>query len=141
VVTSLNPAEIFRTATLALRDGFVAAKKSLSRSSSWQSSGSFEETLEKGSPNEPNACKTSWTKEKQTSLLSKGTSNVSDVTPNDFVKKRRFMRFTSQRMRRKSTIPDIDDSHDDMTTQASNAKKAFHKRGSVLKKRKKCVIQ
>jgi hypothetical protein len=113
----------------------------LSRSSSWQSSGSIDENLERSSPRESTTGKMSWTNEKQRSLLSQGTSNVSDATPNDFVKKRRFLRFASQRMRRKSTIPDADGSKDDMTAQASNAKKAFNKRGSVIKKRKKCVIQ
>lgn len=140
MVSSLNPVEIFRTTTLALQEVFVAAKKSLSRSSSWQSEESDDEDEEDEVPvmnaDNPSPMVT----KKQRSTLSHGTSNVSDVSSSEEAKKRRiFGRFRSKKEGRPSRKQHDTDTLDQVD--AATGKKTRFRTGSRVKVRRNCVIQ
>jgi hypothetical protein len=137
---------MFRTTTLALRDGFVAAKKNLSRSSSWQSVGSSGErgeddvVIEIGSSPRSSNLVT----KKQKSILSQGTSNISDASSSDEAKKQRlFGRFrsTDRKVSRKQEDVDVSEVNNESTTDSATGKRPRFRRGSCMSIRKNCVIQ
>lgn len=156
VVTAIaaTPVEIFRTTTVAIRDGFHAAREklSLSRSSSWQSdcASDDEEMGEVGKGYIKTAglgLKSSLKStilpltdpdktirvvtQKQASTLSHGTSNISDSSMDEERQKRRFGRFRSLKEVRKASITrkrydeEVKKSRDDLYIDTAEGKKRF----------------
>jgi len=165
VVTALLPVEIFRTTTVAIRDGFQAAREklSLSRSSSWQSNEDDEDDDDDDDegideiggymrPIQPvgssdRTAPTRGAAKKQPSTLSQGTSNISDASSDEGRKKFRFGRFRSMKDGRKSTRKRHDEEHQEVPNERKGdvyvtpgGKKTRFRKGSRLRARKNCVI-
>jgi serine/threonine protein kinase len=167
VVTALavTPVEIFRNTTVAIREGFHAAREklSLSRSSSWQSDEEDDEDDDEDDEDElmeveipksipgPALVEDSdrthrAVTKKQASTLSQGTSNISNLSdassPEQSRKKFRFGRFRSMKEERKSASKryedQVKDCKDDLYVGTANGKKTRFRKGSRLGK--SCII-
>lgn len=152
--------EIFKTTTIALKAGFSAAKDklSLSRTSSWSGHGSVDsrsddevdmDELELEQDGHNNSSSRRATK-KQDSILSQGTSNVSDASssadgrPKKFRLTRKFKSVMEHKSRRRFDAA-VNDCKDDLYVDTTAGKKARFRKSGTKQKRslrpKNCVIQ